>query len=188
MSSSPVLEAPRRYRLSVDDYHRMIDADVFAPGIRVELLAGVLWEMPPISRDHQAALMVLIGEFASLAAAGRLMVRMPFTLPPDSEPEPDLAVLAPDTPLGKPTVDQVVLAIEVADRTRRLDLRRKAPLYQRAGLLETWVLDLPEQRLVVFPREGGSVVYSRGQGARPTPRAVPEVTLDLDALFAEIPA
>ena len=111
---------------------------------------------------------------------------MPIILPDDSEPEPDLAVVAPGTPLGKPTVDQVVLAIEVADRTRRLDLEQKAPLYQRAGLLETWVLDLREQRIVVFPREGGSVVYQRGRGAQVTPRAVPEVTLDLDALFAAV--
>ena len=166
----------------------MIDADVFPPDARIELIEGVLYEMPPMQRPHQVALTILIGLFGHLASQRRLMVQMPVILPDDSEPEPDLAVLAPGTPLGKPTVDQVVLAIEVADRTRRLDLRRKAPLYQRAGLLETWVLDLPEQRLVVFPREGGSVVYSRGQGARLTPRAVSEVTLDLDALFAEIPA
>jgi hypothetical protein len=40
------------------------------------------------------------------------------------------------------------------------------------------------QRLVVFPREGGSVIHERGHGARLTPRAIPEIRLDVDALFA----
>jgi Uma2 family endonuclease len=182
-----MLTSPRPYRLTVAAYHRMIDAGVFPPDARIELLEGVLYEMPPMGRSHQAALMVLLRTFGPLAAADRLLVQMPIILPDDSEPEPDLAVLAPGTPLGKPTADQVLLAVEVAERSRRLDLARKAPLYQRAGLLETWVLDLPEQRLVVFPREGGSVVYRRGQGARLAPRGVPEITLDLDGLFAALP-
>jgi Uma2 family endonuclease len=181
-----MLTAPRRYRLTVEAYDRMIEAGVFPPDARIELLEGVLYEMPPMRRPHQVALMFLLSAFGALATQRRLLVQMPIILPDDSEPEPDLAVVAPGTPLGKPTVDQVVLAIEVADRTRRLDLEQKAPLYQRAGLLETWVIDLREQRLVVFPREGGSVVYQRGRGAQVTPRAVPEVTLDLDALFAAV--
>jgi Uma2 family endonuclease len=184
-SAPPTLTAPRRYRLSVEAYDRMIEAGVLPPDARIELLEGVLYEMPPMGRPHQAVLRVLLQVFASLAAERRLLVQMPIVLPDDSEPEPDLAVVAPGTALDKPVVDQVVLAIEVAERSRRLDLEQKGPLYQRAGLLETWVVDLREQRLVVFPREGGSVVYRRGQGVRLSPRAVPEVTVDLDALFAE---
>jgi hypothetical protein len=49
-----------------------------------------------------------------------------------------------------------------------------------------WALDLRQQRVVVFPREGGSVVYRRGQGARLTPHGIPEVTLEVDALFAAV--
>jgi Uma2 family endonuclease len=181
-----MLTSPRPYRLTVEAYHRMIDAGVFPPDARIELLDGVLYEMPPMGRPHQAVLRLLLQLFAPLAAERRLLVQMPIVLPDDSEPEPDLAVVTPGTGLDKPTVDRVLLAIEVAERSRRLDLARKAPLYQRAGLLETWVLDLHEQRLVVFPRAGGSVVHRRGQDARLTPRGVPEVTLDLDALFEAV--
>jgi hypothetical protein len=74
---------------------------------------------------------------------------MPVVMTNDSEPEPDIAVLAPGTPFGRRTVDDVLLVIEVAHRTRRFDLERKAP--------------------------------------RITPRGVPEITLDLDELFAAIP-
>ena len=41
-----------------------------------------------------------------------------------------------------------------------------------------------ERLLWVFSREGGSVIYSGGQGVRLAPRAIPEVTLDVDALAA----
>ena len=184
MDSARMLTAPRRYHLTVEEYERMIDADVFPPDARIELLEGVLYEIPPMGLPHQRALQLLIQIFAAMAAQRRLLVQMPIVLPDDSEPEPDLAVILPETPLGKPTGDQVVLAIEVAQRSRRFDFELKAPLYQRAGLLETWVLDLRDQRLVVFPREGGTIVYRRGQGACLTPRGAPEVSLDLDALFA----
>ena len=186
LTSASMLTAPRRYRLTVEAYDRMIEAGVFPPDARIELLEGVLYEMPPMGRPHQAVLRVLLQVFAPMAAEQRLLVQMPIILPVDSEPEPDLAIVAPGTSLDKPGVDHVVLAIEVGERSRRLDLEQKAPLYQRAGLVETWVLDLREQRVVVFPREGGSVVYQRGQGTRLTPRAVPEVTLDVDALFAAV--
>jgi Uma2 family endonuclease len=138
-----MLTSPRPYRLTVEAYHRMIDAGVFPPAARVELLEGVLYEMPPMALPHQVGLMFLLRTFSSLAAVDRLLVQMPIILPDDSEPQPDLAVLAPGTPLAKPTVDHVLLAIEVAERGRRLDLTRKTPLYQRAGPLETWVLDCP---------------------------------------------
>jgi Uma2 family endonuclease len=185
--SPPAVEKPRLYRFRVDAYHRMIEADIFPPDARIELIEGELIEMPPMRGPHQVGLQYLMSVFGSLATQGRLQVQMPILLSDESEPEPDLAVLAPGTPFGLPDADQVVLVIEVAYRTRRFDLERKAPMYQNAGLLETWVVDIREKRLVVFPREGGSVVYPRGQGARITPRGVPEVTLDLDELFTALP-
>jgi Uma2 family endonuclease len=181
-----VLKAPRRWPVTVEAYHQMIEANVFPPDARIELITGELIEMPPMHSRHRAALMFLHRLFAALAADGRLMIQIPVALS-DSEPEPDLAVLAPGTPLGENRGDQVVLLIEIADATRLFDLQRKAPLYQQHQILETWVLDIPQQRLVVFPREGGSIVYPRRQAARITPRGVPEVTLELDALFDALP-
>ena len=113
-----MLTAPRRYHLTVDAYDRMIEAGVFPDDAHIELLEGVLYEMPPMGRRHQVVLQLLLQVFASLAAERRLLVQMPIILPDDSEPEPDLAVVAPGTPLGKPTVEHVVLAIEVAERSR----------------------------------------------------------------------
>jgi len=184
--ASPSIRAPRRWSISVETYHHMIDAGVFPPDARIELIEGELYEMPPMKSRHRVALMYLTRLFGALASEGRLMIQIPVEFS-DSEPEPDLTVVASGTPFGDNKGAQVVLAIEVADATRLFDLRRKAPLYQRHEILETWILDIPQERLVVFPREGGSVVYPRGQQARITPRGVTEVTLDLDDLFAALP-
>jgi Uma2 family endonuclease len=186
VASTPVLNAPRPYRLTVDAYHRMIDAHVFPPKARIELIEGVLYEMPPVKRPHQIGIMYLTRTFAPMAVQGRLLVRLPFILSDESEPEPDVGILAAGTPLDKPTTDQLVLAVEVSYSSVRFDLRRKAPMYQRGGHFDTRVIDIPGQRVVVFRREGGSVIYPCGQATRLTPRGAEEVTLDVDALFAAI--
>jgi Uma2 family endonuclease len=183
---TPGLTAPRLYHLTVDEYHRMIEAEVFPPKARIELIEGALYEMPPVFRPHQIGIMYLTRAFGALAPQGRLLVQLPFILSNASEPEPDLGILAAGTPLDKPTVDQLVLAVEVSYSSVRFDLRRKAPLYQRAGHFDTWVIDIPGQRVVVFPREGGSTIYPRGQGTRLTPRHAEEISLDVDDLFAAI--
>ena len=53
MTSASTLTTPRRYRLTVDAYDRMTDAGVFPPDARIELLEGVLYEMPPMGQPHQ---------------------------------------------------------------------------------------------------------------------------------------
>ena len=60
MGSARMLTAPRRYHLTVEEYERMIDADVFPPDARIELLEGVLYEIPPMGLPHQRALQLLI--------------------------------------------------------------------------------------------------------------------------------
>src|SRR5436305_2315482 len=61
-AASP-LTTPRRYRLTVDAYDRMIDAGVFPSDARIELLEGVLYEMPPMGRPNPAVLRVLLRVF-----------------------------------------------------------------------------------------------------------------------------
>jgi len=75
---------------------------------------------------------------------------MPLIVDPDSEPEPDLAVVT-----GSPR-DYVsahprtaLLVVEVADTTLALDRQRKLPTYARAGIPEYWILNLVERFLEV---------------------------------------
>ena len=81
-----------------------------------------------------------------------------------NEPEPDLVVLrAPLQELGRePRGEDILLAIEVAASTLRMDLSTKAELYARAGIPDYWVLDVDNRRMIVHrePAAGkyGSVI------------------------------
>ncbi len=69
-----------------------------------------------------------------------------------SLPEPDLSVRTElIAGLGKrhPRGDEIVLAVEVADTSLRIDLTIKRDLYARAGVPEYWVLNLKGRKLVV---------------------------------------
>ena len=42
----------RRYRFTVDQYHRMAEAGIFDADCRVELVDGVIFEMIPVDPWH----------------------------------------------------------------------------------------------------------------------------------------
>ncbi|HLK61372.1 MAG TPA: Uma2 family endonuclease [Chthonomonadaceae bacterium] len=68
---------------------------------------------------------------------------------PTSEPQPDAIVLtrADEDFEANPKPDELRLCIEVADTTLAYDLSVKAGLYARAGLIEYWVVNIPERKL-----------------------------------------
>jgi Uma2 family endonuclease len=64
------------------------------------------------------------------------------------EPEPDVVLLKPradDYGTAKATPQDIVLLVEVSDKTLRTDLGRKARIYASAGISEYWVVDLNSQ-------------------------------------------
>jgi hypothetical protein len=63
----------------------------------------------------------------------------------DSELQPDVMLLKPREDFytgADPLADDVLLLIEVADTSLRLERRVKIPLYARVGIRETWLCDL----------------------------------------------
>ena len=113
-------DAPVPHRWTLDEYHRAIDAGVFADR-RVELLNGEIVEMPPMNEPHIGAVRYLAGLFFAQLGWQRASSRTPIILPSDGEPEPDIAVYELGAPL-KPHAAQVQLVIEVTQATRQRDL------------------------------------------------------------------
>jgi len=71
---------------------------------------------------------------------------------PTNEPEPDVIVLRREFShftSGNPRPEDLQLVVEVADSTLGFDLRTKAALYARAGIVEYWVLDIAGRRMIV---------------------------------------
>ncbi len=86
---------PTRYRWSRVQYEQMIEAGVFDEDARVELLDGEIVTMSPQSSSH-ATIVALVAEALREVMGEGWYVReqVPLALDPDSEPEPDIAVVA----------------------------------------------------------------------------------------------
>jgi Uma2 family endonuclease len=79
----------------------------------------------------------------------------------DSEPEPDLALLASEGPPGQhPAPDDILLIIEVADTSLEHDRDTKLPLYAAAGIPEYWLVNLADRSVDVY-REPDGATYAR---------------------------
>ncbi len=180
----------RTRRFSVEEYHRMVRAGILKEDDRVELIEGAIIEMTPIGPRHSFCVARLTDHFAvSLRGMAVVWVQSPIRLSPDSEPQPDVAVIRP--PLTRyadahPGPDDVLLVIEVADTTVDHDRARKIPLYARAGVREAWLVNLPAQTIEVYrapTREGYRDVRTLGRGQRLAPEAFPDYTLTVDDIL-----
>jgi Uma2 family endonuclease len=135
------------YRFTVDEYHRMGEAGIFHEDDRVELLDGQIVVMSPIGGPHVACVVRLNHLLARRLEPGiSVSVQNPLVLGERSEPQPDIAVLRRRAGLGGawlPEPQDVLLLIEVAETSLAHDRDEKLPLYARAGIPETWLVNLP---------------------------------------------
>ncbi len=182
---------PARHRLTVDDYHRMGEAGIFAEGERVELIDGDIIDMAPIGQGH-AAMVGGLAEALFVACAGRATVwpQNPVRLDRSSEPQPDLAVLRRRADFyatgERPGPSDVLLLVEVADSSLRFDRTVKLPLYARAGIAEVWIVDLKRRALDCHrePEAGGYGVMTTHQaGESLALAAAPEIVVRLALMF-----
>ena len=164
-----LLEPPPfvRHRLTVHDYHRMAQAEVLAPGARVELIEGEVIDMAPMGTRHRAAVMRLSQLLHdAVGHAAHVSTQLPLRLDAHSEPEPDLALLKPRDDFYADTLPSGAdtwLVIEVSDTTLAYDTRIKAPLYARGGVPELWVLDLAGHQLHRYARPMGGAGPGYGE-------------------------
>ena len=132
------------------EYDRLVDLGTFV-GERLELLDGLLVVREPQGSSH-AAIAAHIGHVLASAFGPGWHPRLhsPLALDDDSEPEPDVAIVA-----GEPRdyvsahPSMAALVVEVADSSLRLDRRLKGGLYARAGLRDYWIVNLVEGALEV---------------------------------------
>lgn len=138
---------------TVDDYHRMIEAGLLVDR-KVELLQGEIVEMPPEGEPHACYSTATAGQLRN-QLAGRATIRdaKPVTLPNNSEPEPDIAVVR--LPIWNylehhPYPEDIHWLIEYANTTLAKDIGVKQLLYAEAGIREYWVVNLQDSQLEVF--------------------------------------
>jgi len=104
-------------------------------------------------------------------------------------PRPDVVLVLPRADFyaaGKPGPDDVLLLVEVMDTSAETDRGVKLPLYARAGIAETWLLDLATDRVEVFRRPTGTGytearIFERN--ARVSPEAFPDLSFGVADLL-----
>ncbi|HEY8022689.1 MAG TPA: Uma2 family endonuclease, partial [Thermoanaerobaculia bacterium] len=153
--------AVETHRWTREEYERMAATGLFPPDQRVELIDGIVYDMTPQSSFHATAVRLIEKALQRVFSPETfdLRVQMPLTLDPDSQPEPDVAVVrgtTRDFRDAHPT--SAVLVVEVADSSLRHDRRRKVPLYARSGIRELWIVDLTRSAVDVY-RDPDGVAY-----------------------------
>lgn len=140
------------WRMPRARYDRLVEAGIFEPGDRIELLEGLLVTREPQGERHAAA--VALVRRALQKAFGRsfyVREQKPISLDDCSEPEPDVAVV-PGGPRDYLDAhpSRAVLVVEVADTSLALDRVRKGGLYARASITDYWVVNLIDDVLEVY--------------------------------------
>jgi Uma2 family endonuclease len=168
--------------LSRAAYDQLVELGHFE-GRRIELLEGVLVEMPPMSDRHAMAIVLLTRWLArGLPDRDALRPQLPLAASPYSEPEPDIAVTTAErTAPGHPTT--AILAVEVTLTTHHTDLVVKPRLYAAAGVPRYWVVDLAAGHLVEHTDPGPDGYATVVVHTPPAVLDVEGVAIDLAALL-----
>lgn len=164
---------PKRW--TADEFNRMAELGLLAPGERVELIEGEIVAMTPQNPRHSSATALCTNLLVERFGRTHLVrVQLPLSLGELSEPEPDFALVPKESrerPLRHPS--QTDLVIELADSSLAYDRHEKASLYAKAGVREYWVLNLVDRCLEIHlsPFEDAQATYGWGYAER---QVVPE--------------
>jgi Uma2 family endonuclease len=156
------VHADMLYRITVDNYHRMLASGMIEEGAPYELLDGHVvrkirggTDNPmTINRQHAAAVYRLSKLDAQLNQLGCYMhTQSPISIPPDDEPEPDGAVVrgtVADYVEHHPGPADVLCVIEVADASLSRDRGYKQKLYADSGIETYLIVNLVDRVVEVY--------------------------------------
>ena len=140
-------------KFTVDEYHDFIEKGVFKPEERIELWEGEFVEMSPIGKRH-AGIVAGLTAYLNHLFFKKYVVwsQNPIVLNDFSEPQPDVCVLELRDDFYRnesATAADVLLAMEVSDSTVKYDRDIKFPRYAENGILESWLIDLENDRIEI---------------------------------------
>ena len=174
---------------TIEQYHELVATGILDDR-RVELLEGDIVEMPPEGMPH-AVYCGRTVEYLRELLRDRAKVREthPITLPNNSEPEPDVAIVrSPDTQYlaHHPYPEDIFWLIEYSDTTLAKDLKAKQRIYAQAGILEYWVVNLQASELIVFRGAGndGYQTETKLNSGSISPLSFPDIEVEVRRFFS----
>ena len=176
------------YRWSRAEYDRAIEAGVFGPDARLELVEGAILAMGPQGSRHFTGIELVVDALRGAFGPGyRVRTQGPLAAGEDSEPEPDVAVVAGDARAYRDAHPATaLLVVEVSDNSLHTDRTVKQRLYARCGIPEYWILALPDRRLEVHrdpAADGYRSVSVHRAGETVSPLGRPGAAIAVDSLL-----
>lgn len=180
----------RERLLSIEEYYKMAEVGIIGPTDRVELIAGKIITMSPIGSSHLATMNRINRLFSDLFRGTSIVqVQGPINLPPHSQPEPNVILLAYRADFYEhelPEATAVQLIVEVSKSTLQFDRSVKVPLYAEVGIPEYWIVNLPDQQIEVYRQPSGQSYLERHiaqKGEAIHCLAQPDVTIKVEEVL-----
>jgi Uma2 family endonuclease len=176
--------------ITVAEYDQMIEAGIYTENDRIELLNGEIIEIMPKGPKHTSANSRIVRFFVKLFDE-KIIVRSqdPIWLDGVSEPEPDI-VLAKwnesDYAEGHPKPADILLILEISDKTLAYDREAKARAYSRNGIQQYLLLNLQNETLEDYREpsaEGFQFKRTLRKGDRFNLVAFADIEINCDDLF-----
>ncbi|BAZ15587.1 hypothetical protein NIES4071_74590 [Calothrix sp. NIES-4071] len=182
-------------RFTLNEYHKLAELGFFHEDSRIELIKGEIIQMAAKGRAHETCLRKLLKELPILVGnRATLQCQAPVSLPPNSEPEPDFAILqnrSDDYFSAHPAPEDVLLVMEVSDSSLDYDQDVKLPLYAEAGISDYWIFNLADSQLECysepFQDNQGKYNYRNKRVELPSQTVklpcFPDLSIDLNKIF-----
>lgn len=139
-------------RFSSDEYYQLGAIGVLGENERVELIDGEIIAMSPEGGRHFACVARLMRLLYPRVQHATVLSHGSLFLPDEFRPMPDLMILRPsadDYESVRPTHEDALVVIEVADSSLPYDRNVKAGRYAEAGIPEYWLVDLTRDSITV---------------------------------------
>ncbi len=149
-------DLPRR-TFTVKDVERMGEVGLIRDDERIELIGGELVPMNAKGSRHETIKRQLLRRWYKSAPDHiDLIPETTFRLDVDTFIEPDILVVPTEVTIPRLAAGNVLLAIEISDRSLGYDLGPKALVYAHFGVRELWVIDAITMKIHVHrDPEGG---------------------------------
>jgi Uma2 family endonuclease len=141
------------HRLTVDQYLRMIDAEILTEADRVEFIDGLLVSKMTRKPPHDFTLELVEDLIRAVLPPAWRVRGQKATALATGMPEPDVAVVrGPASRYRRqhPRPADIGLVIEVADSSLRIDRTLKGPSYAAAGIPVYWIVNVNEEVIEVY--------------------------------------
>jgi Uma2 family endonuclease len=156
------------------EYVKLNNSGAFGEA-RVELVRGELRKMMPSDWAHSEGNMgigsLLRGAYQTIGA--RVGADAIIVLADDTVRAGDIVVVEPGFSAVRPSADDVILVVEIANTTLADDLGDKAQDYGAAGIPEYWVVDVSGKNVHVMTGPDGTGYMNRKVVRFGEPLAVP---------------